>query len=271
MAGLFICAGCTESPFGESKIAPAPRQIRGRIALSRNLNPSGAFVWLEGVNIGTRADKNGAFAMTLPPAAGQNVRGGLNGVFNLYFYLANFELTAVPVILRKGAFVYSQGEIDSDGDLNMTKFMPEFLQINTVVKPAAVPASFQDTVLVEVKLKAVSDSVSVAFPLSFAGRFGALFFRNLGSGQVFVLPLFPGIMFDHVEVIGRATYTTRAVFYPGRMRLPQAKYEVIPYLLVKHEAVPPELIESLGENVEALGLDYLKIPFAREGGSFEVQ
>lgn len=267
---LFL--GCTKAPFGEDEIALGSRQIRGRVELSRSLNPQGVFVWLDGVDVGTRTDNNGQFTMTLPAVENQSAPGGTSGVFNLYFYLANFTLTTTPVVLRNGAFVYPQGEINKDGELSRPKFIPELLHINIAVTPAVMMSpNIGDSVLVEVKLSAVSDSVTVVFPKSIPGRFGALFFRNISSGTISVFPLFPGLTLDQSDIIGKTTYTTIAVFNPARMRLPSGKYEIIPYLLVKHAPVPPALIASIGDKVEALGPNYLMIPFRREGGSFELQ
>ena len=53
--------------------------------------------------------------------------------------------------------------------------------------------------------------------------------------------------------------------------LPPGKYEVIPYLFISHETIPEGLIESIGSNVKKLHPDYLKIPFKRVGGEFEVR
>jgi hypothetical protein len=269
---LALFWGCTKAPFGEDEISAGSRQIRGRVELSRNLNPQGVFVWLDGVGVGTRTDKNGQFTITLPSVESQSARGGTSGAFNLYFYLANFELITTSVVLRNGVFVYPQGEINKDGELSRPKLIPELLHIDIAVTPSVMAApSIRDTVLVEAKLSAVSDSATVVFPKSIPGRFGALFFRNISSGAILVFPLFPALALDQTQIIGKATYTTIAVFYPGRMRLPPGKYEIIPYLLVKHEPVPPALIASLGDTVEALGPNYLMIPFRREGGSFELQ
>ncbi len=274
LVGIFFAWlwGCTKAPFGEDDISLGSRQIHGRVELSRSLNPQGVFVWLDGIDVGTRTDKNGQFTVMLPSVENQSARGGTSGVFNLYFYLANFELITTPVVLRNGVFVYPQGEINKDGEFGKPKFLPELLHINIAVTPSVMAApSLADTVLVEAKLSAVSDSVTVFFPKSVPGRLGALFFRNIASGEILVFPLFPGLTLDQAEIIGKATYTTIAVFYPARMRLSPGKYEIIPYLLVKHDPVPPALIASLGEKVEALGPNYLMIPFRREGGSFELQ
>ncbi|MFQ5770720.1 MAG: hypothetical protein ACE5HX_09300, partial [bacterium] len=53
-------------------------------------------------------------------------------------------------------------------------------------------------------------------------------------------------------------------------RLPAARYEVIPYLLVIREDVPVELLDSLGSGITALNPNYLKMPIKRLGGEFEV-
>ena len=50
-------------------------------------------------------------------------------------------------------------------------------------------------------------------------------------------------------------------------QLPKGEYEVIPYLLI-NQSLPEGLLESLGENVEELGPNYLKMPILRETGRF---
>ncbi len=46
--------------------------------------------------------------------------------------------------------------------------------------------------------------------------------------------------------------------------------EVNPYILLRHEKIPPQLLPSLGINLEAFTAEYLKIPFRREGGRLMV-
>jgi hypothetical protein len=52
--------------------------------------------------------------------------------------------------------------------------------------------------------------------------------------------------------------------------LPVDEYEIIPYLFILQDNVPEELIQSLGDDVEDFGENYLTIPFKRTGGEFNV-
>jgi hypothetical protein len=268
MACLLSWPACTKSPFGETEISGGSRQIRGQVELDTGQIPKDVYVWLEGFNVGARTDQSGRFEVALPP---ESFSAGTNGAFNLYFYLANFALATTPLTVRNGSFVYGQGEIGQNGELNKPKLLSEILHITTVVTPASVARTYRDTISVRVMLRAFFGPVKIVFPKSFVDNIGALFFRQVETGEVLVVQLFPGIMFDHTETIGRATRTASAVFDLIYSPIPPGKYEVIPYLLVQNDAVPPQLIAGLGENVEALSPNYLKIPFSREGGSFEVK
>jgi hypothetical protein len=53
--------------------------------------------------------------------------------------------------------------------------------------------------------------------------------------------------------------------------LPVGRYEAIPYFFIEQENMPSGLLASLGENVEAFGADFLKIPIKRKGGRFVIR
>ena len=139
LLSTFIFFACTGNPFSDDEISPGNRQISGKVEVSGNQNPEGVYVWLEGFNIGTRTDEQGCFQLTLPmPASQGGSAEGVAGAFNLYYYVANFNLESTRVLTRNGSFVYSQGDINSKGELNNPKFLFQNLQIRTRVTPSSL-------------------------------------------------------------------------------------------------------------------------------------
>jgi len=277
VAGVYLASlsGCVENPFGEDKISPGSRQISGSVQLHDGSSPEGVYVWLESFNIGTYTDENGRFQVTLPPPRSEGTPGGVSGVFDLYFYLANYRLTSSRVIVGNGTFTYAKGDINKDGELIGPKILTRFLNISTQVTPPVIGGDSDSTayvkIYVKITLQATIDTVTVVFPRLAKDLVGHVFLRKLDSDEVYILTTNSvGYVTNSAELIGRSPYNRTMVFDLRPGAFSQGDYEVIPYLLVKHEIIPKELLESLGPNVEELGPNYLKIPFKREGGHFEV-
>lgn len=269
---LLFLISCTSSPVGNDTISQGRRSMSGKVILDANSSPENIFVWLEEFNISTMTDAEGDFSLTLPPSGSQNATGGASGVFRVYFYVANYSLKVSELLVQDGEFMYGKADLDNDGKLITSVSLEKFLDIKSEVRPASVPRSFGERVSAEVELRSLSDSVSVVFPNSIGGFLGAVFLRNIESGQVYVLR---GPEGNNDKVVVTRTGMSRQLVFdlagPAGGSLSVGKYEVIPYILVAHEPVPPQLIESLGNNVEALTGNYLKIPFRRESAIFEIE
>lgn len=273
LAGLWLptFCGCTKNPFGEDDISSGSRQVRGSVQVADAQSSEGVYVWLEGFDLGTHSDASGRFQITLPPTASQGGSGAVSGIFDLYFYLANYQLATAQVVTRNGAFVYSSGDINRNGELKDTKVLHRFLRISTKVEPAVVSENYPGTITnVQVTLTAAVDSVTVVFPRSVGSTLGAVLVRHIGTQQVFIYESFPNVTTSEVATVGRAARSWSMSLNRFARPLPAADYEVFPYLLVRHEVIPGGLIASLGTRVEELGPNYLKIPFRREGGEFTV-
>ncbi len=266
----FLFANCTTNPVGEGNISEQKLQVKGQVTLSGDADPEGVFVWLNGIGISVRTDENGNFNLTLPPPASQSASGGLEGIFNLYYYVANYGLETSEVLIQKGEFVYSKGDLNKDGELITPKSLTQFLEIKTDVAPVSVPVNFGERIGVTVTVTALGqDSVSVDFPNSIGGFLGAIFLRNIDTGEVHIFSGPPTELKDKVLVI-REGHFRQLLFTISNNPLPIGKYEVIPYLLVAHENIPVELLSSLGNNIESLSPNYLAIPFRRDVAIFEV-
>lgn len=269
----FLTMSCTKNPFGSDEITPGNREISGKVALSDGFNAEGVYMWLEGFDIGTRTNENGEFKVTLPPPAAQGTPSGVTGSFNLYFYLANYGLKSTTVVTRNGEFLFSQGEINKDGELNQPKELEKFLDINTIVEPASISTSYSGVVSVDVHLVTpLNDSATVVFPATFGRPLGTAILKHLDTGQLFSFQSLKGNPNQTAYIIGSVEQIIEKDFDIGGAGgvLPVGEYEVIPHILIRHEEIPTALLQSLGQNFLEPGADYLNIPIRREGGQLEV-
>jgi hypothetical protein len=268
-AALLPLLGCLENPFGDDEISGGTRSVRGVVRLNNNASPQGAYVWLEGFNLGTQAGAQGEFTLTLPPAASQG-GGGASGAFQVYFFLANYELVTSSVVTRNGAFLYDQGEINKSGELRNTKVLRQFLRISTQVSPSTVPANYNGTISVETTFEATIDTATVVFPNTIAGLLGAVLARRVGTNEAFIYQAVPGASNVETQRFTRAPAKRGMTMNFTTAPLPPGDYEIIPYILIRHQSVPSLLLASLGGGVEQLGQSYLNMPMKREGGQFKV-
>lgn len=269
--GIMLVLGCTENPFDNSKIGTGFRQIRGSVRLSDGQASEGTYIWLEGFKIGSRADAAGRFQITLPSPSAQGVPGGHSGVFKLYFYMANYKLAYSQAVVRNGEFAYGQGDINKNGDLSVPKFLEKFLRISIEATPSTISPSFADDLYVTLALQALGDSVTVVFPRLFEDMVAKAFLKRTGSDDYYVLLTNAfGAVRGNVEVIRSSPFSRTMAFAWRPGTIPPGDYDVIPYFLVRHEIIPPELMESLGPRVGDFGPDYLHLPFRREGGRLVV-
>ncbi|MFQ5628913.1 MAG: hypothetical protein ACE5I1_09150 [bacterium] len=266
---LFL-QSCISNPFGGDEITGGNRAITGEVSLFDGSNPEGVYIWLEGMNLGTDTNADGSFQLALPSDINQNSTSQTNGVLKLFFYLANYGLSEKQVVIRDGEFVYNRGDVNKNGQLTPSLALKRFLHIKSDIFPAKVPTNFSGVIEASVTLEAPEDSVTVVFPKGIGGFLGAVLLKKLDSHQVFIYEAVPGVESVESILVGNASKTRGMGFGISQRPLPVGKYEVIPYLLVAHEAIPAGLLESLGRNVTDLTPTYLNIPFRRETAVLEV-
>ncbi|MDZ7360262.1 MAG: carboxypeptidase-like regulatory domain-containing protein [candidate division KSB1 bacterium] len=268
--GFALFAACEKSPINGEISNPPNLQIRGRIQLADNNSAEGIHVWLGNTSLTTRTDKDGAFVLALPPSAsGSPVFA--SGIFNVYFYVANYKLISTPVTIHEGKFLYSRGQVNQNGELISTLSMPKLLNIKTTVDPPVVPPSFSQTIRVIVALSAVHDSVVVVFPKMIGGQLGGVLFRELNSGGIYADAPEDNAGTRAVEKIGNEPRLFRFDFSLKPGVLPLGNYEIIPYFLIEQQNMPDGLLASISERAGEIGPDFLKIPFRREGGLFAIR
>jgi len=270
----FIFSACTSNPLSDDEISGGKSQITGKIEVSDNQSPEGVYVWLEGFDIGTFTDQDGEFQITLPSTA-QN-SGGATGIFNLYYYLANYKLTKTELTVRSGEFVFATGEINNKGELQRPKFLSRILDISTVLTPPTADADSSIFMKVEVVLSSETDSVTVLYPREpFDGPnklIAPLFVKNLETGAAFYIePTLAGINEDDIITIFRGRPFIRTMLLiMSKGVLSEGEYEIIPYLRISQPEVPAELLNNLVEDIDSFSLDYLNVPFLRTSGVLSV-
>ncbi len=276
LLALLPLAGCIENPFNsDDKISGGTRSVNGTVQLNDRASPEGTFVWLESFNLGSRADAGGKFSLTLPPPGAQGGNGGATGFFNLYYYLANYSSNTATVATRNGAFIYSEADINQNGEIVNTTSLRKFLRINTVLTPTSVPSSTTQLIDVQVSLQALGDSVSIIIPETpGAGNLmGALLLRSLSASQpqVFIYKTSAlGSVRERVTLSSAQQHVRNAALSLISLPLPPGEYEVIPYILIRHQSLPLEMMTALGPNLESLSPNYLQIPMRREGGRLQI-
>lgn len=270
IAVLGLNLSCIENPFGgDDDISGGTRTLRGKVALNNGAASEGVYVWLESFNQGTYVNAQGEFNLTLPPPGSQS-NGGASGVYQLYFFVANYLLKSSSIVTRNGAFVYGQGEVSKSGELNSAKSLERFLRISTMVSPSTVASTYNGTIAVETTLEATIDTATVIFPKTLAGLLGAVLIRRVNGNDVYIMQAVPGASGSESQRVGRSPYKRGMVFNFTTSPLPPGDYEVIPYILLRRQVVPSLLLTNLGGNLEDLTPNYLNLPMKRDGGQFKV-
>ena len=268
LTATILLESCTSNPFGNNEISANQHTISGLVQVE-GASPENVYVWLEGFNKGSFTDQDGRFELTLE--AGFNDK--VDGILKLYFYIANYSLTTEEVAIRNGEFVFGQLSLNDRGELKQTKFVKKFLELGTDVVPSSVTVAPNVTVNVKVTvtLQATADTATVVFPFAVPGLLGSIFFVNRDTGELFPFKGLPAITTHVEETVGTAPISRSLTFEFISVNLPKGRYDVLPYLLIQHEEIPQELKDSIASNVEGFGPNYLKIPFKRIDGRFEVK
>ena len=270
---VFMLPGCTSTPLSDNQISVRNRQIRGKVQLSESASVQSVYIWLEGFNIGAFPSEDGEFTITLPSGSSQE---GVSGIFNLYYYVSNYQLTKTELAVRNGEFVFSNGEINAEGQLSIPKFIPRVLSINTVLTPSIACTDSGLFMKVEVVLSSERDSVEICYPGQVSDGQTTyilpLFFEKSNSEEKVIVQGIPvGIIGSDSLVIKRGQPIIRTTLLTMDPNVLSAgEYEVIPYLLIMQPDLPDGLIKSLGQNVLSFGFEYLKLPMIRGRGNLLV-
>jgi hypothetical protein len=268
---LFILLGglgCESNPLGGNEISGGRASVGGLVRLGNNPSADGVFVWLDGFDLSTRTDSIGRFEIVLPPPAVQSANGGITGVFNLYFYMANFRLDSAAVLVRNGEFVYSEGDINSEGELITPMNLVQLLRLRSVMLPETVvkgePAIISSRIFLETTQ--TRDTVTVVYPRNVNGLFNPVIFDKVGANEILILgSTNVGVLEgDTLRITRRDPEEIILIIGASPTDLTIGRYHAIPFLFVLQPTVPAGLLKNLGADAQLLGPDYLAMPFLRE-------
>jgi len=266
---LVLLSGCTENPFFTDKIDPKnQRTIYGRVALSDNSVPDGIFIWLEGFDLSTYSDENGRFEITLPLPQEQPA-GGINGVFNLYYFAGNYRLASTTLHVLDGQFRYGQGDVNASGEIYPWPVLRQLLQVECTLAPNSIIRDFNQEISVQCTLSTTLDSVFVESYLLREKEFSSILListnPSVSDTILYKLPA-AGLQQSVVKnlEIWHMNFDTKQVSFNSD------RYEIIPFLLVRQEGIPPGLISALGNAALTFSPEYTDLPFKRQPGAFTV-
>jgi len=269
---LFVSANmqCTDNPlFTGGDIIPGNSHISGRISLSDQMEPENILVWLEGFDIAVKTDINGDFDMTLPVPA-QQPNNGLTGVYNLYFYVADYWLNAAELVVLNGYVEDSKGIIGENGVLKETIELEKMLTIFTDLEPDKISETYSGTIFCRIFLQAARDSVSVITHIEEDLVTASFIVPQAGAVSEMIqyerTPVNPSVQLIGTE---QKVWIMRIEFEQGMLR--EGDYEVVPYIVAMQPYIPPGLMNRLGNNVQQFDPAFLTIPFKRGGGMLHVK
>jgi len=260
---------CSENSLFDQKINPDQfNSVRGKVLLSEESNQDSIYVWMDGLNLATYTDSSGAFTIELPPAELQP-GGGLNGVFKLYYFLANYRIHYSVLYLINGKIELNKGDIDSRGNIFPEVWLTKLIDIRTETIPTNIETNYTGDVITKIHLTNIVDTVWVSTFLFPWGEPGVLVIErdNGGSNEVAMIKS-SNANWDTQVISEPITWQIFNKFAPGFFE--PATYYFYPFLEVVQEDIPAELLASLGEDVYSFSMEYLNIPYKQSPGVFTV-
>lgn len=269
---LLLGTACTDNPFeSDPTVAATKRRLHGVVRLSDREDHSGAYIWMEGFDLGTVSHPDGKFSLTLPLIEAQSTPGGNDGVFRVYAYLGNYRMRTIKTAVQNGTFVFPGTDVDDDGNLKAEVFLQELFSITTNLNRSSIEADSPRVLSLEVVLRTSVPPVELYFPRMVDVVEGPVLLHNLGTGEVEIFrTTITGVEISDYVSIGPVAFTRSMILVIPKYKLRAGEYEIIPYLLPRGQMVPLGLLNSLGTDISALGKSYVFYPLLRNGGRLHV-
>lgn len=267
IAAFLYWVNC-DNIFSSDEIGVDTRTITGTVKLSQESDVSNIYVYLDNLNLGVFTDVNGNFNLTLPPdlsAAG----GAVSGVFNLYFYLATFNISSVKVAIQNGLFIFDQENLDKNGRVNPTPMLSKALIIETSVAGGyrGIPHAYS----AKIKITAAGNQYPVDLPNASQEIIGGALIHHLDTDSVYTQIMYTA---GYTQIYHFTAYQSGRDFFlifdSEDLHLPPGNYRVIPHVLPDYNDMAKKIAESMGIDPVVLGADYLKWPMRFSGGEITI-
>jgi hypothetical protein len=272
ISSVVIVFFCTENPLFKDKEIKG-NAIKGKVSLEGRQSAENVFIWLEGYNLGTFTDQNGAFQLALSTSSQSS--GGMTGQFRLYFYVNNYQLDSASVVLVNGNIQAAAGDLDKNGTLKQTVLLTKTLDIDVAVTPTVISANFSDSLHLTVTLQAYPDSVLITSKIRDALYLGAVFIKSSGNNQNIRLIDQGGSLYTKLPIYREYKVPNYKRQYFMTIPFNAKEYsagevEIIPYLMVTPIKLPAGLLRNFTRNYQELSTDFLNIPIVRNGGTIRI-
>ena len=263
---------CTSNPFWDDS-GTIEMKITGKVITENNQTNVPVSVWLETFDLYTTTDSVGYFSISINNS--QTSYGSMNGPVNLYLYIHNYELDSVTVYFTNGMFSKEQTDFSEDGELLNPVEMKKILSGEVILHFNKNSIQARDTLRVSFNLETHS-AVSIdtyKYILQWDGSdfHSGLFFRSLTDNETVTIYRFTGtnqfgnsvddqlrnLAYEKDESITWTYY-----LLSDSLNLSSGDYEVLPYLLIRHDQIPIGLIEAQGgDSALTLSAYFLDLPF----------
>jgi hypothetical protein len=254
---------CTNNPFASAPTVSSQNQIYGKIRFlqSDSLPLPRALVWLEALDIGTYSDAQGNFRMVLPSPSVQPV-GGITGSSNVYFYVANYTVDSIRVVLHNGEFVYDRGVVDENGRITKIVTLQQLLQLSVEVAPAIITSEYEGELSVYATLTPIDTALQINVMGKSRDDIGCIGLQLTGVADSYsqVLKL-PQATLQTRILREQTVWKFQTVISPYEIRL--GKYRVVPFLWIKNNLPPLPLLAYLGTQPDSFEKSFFNIPFYR--------
>ncbi len=262
LSGLLL--QCTENPFFKDKIVFNERQtISGNLGLELSADQSGILVYLESFEIFTETDIDGNFTIKIPPAH-QQPGDGLTGLFNIYYYVANYKIESSTVLISNGEFVFDIIDLNPQGEINRKIILNKLLDVSTNVKPITINHDYNGNLEVGLTLSNRVDSVIVSTFRVKKHGFGSVYFKS--SDNVYLLESMNSKL-SSLVIKEQTELSMRINWDLEKDSISVGNYDVIPFLQVYQEGIPDKMLKYIGENSQLFHLDFLNMPYRRSSNS----
>ena len=269
---LILFFSCTSNPFWEDS-PTIEMKITGKVLTENNQTNVPVSVWLETFDLYTTTDSAGYFSFSVTNS--QTPNGSMNGPVNLYFFIHNYELDSVTVYFTNGMFSKEQTDFSKDGELINTVEMKKILSGEVILHFNKNSIQTRDTLRVSFNLEthsAVSiDTYKYILQEDGSDFHSGLFFRSLTDNETITIYRFSGTDQFGISVedqLRNLTYeenesiTWTYYLVSDSLNLSSGDYEVLPFLLIRHDQIPIGLIEAHHDpdSILTLSAYYLDLP-----------
>jgi len=269
---LISLFSCTSNPFWDNS-GTIEMKITGKVITENNQTNVPVSVWLETFDLYTTTDSVGYFSISINNS--QTSYGSMNGPVNLYLYIHNYELDSVTVYFTNGMFSKEQTDFSEDGELLNPVEMKKILSGEVILHFNKNSIQTRDTLRVSFNLETHSvvsiDTYKYILQEDGSDFHSGLFFRSLTDNETVTIYRFSGtnqfgnsvddqlrnLAYEKDESITWTYY-----LLSDSLNLSSGDYEVLPYLLIRHDQIPIGLIDAHGgDSVLTLSAYFLDLPF----------